>query len=120
MKRVSVQGGIKNSFWLLLLFLAGFFLINNINEIRQWVQIDKFLGTEEDKRAFLEEKKHRLEEKKEYVQTSDFVEKEAREKLGLGQSGQVRIILPPLELIPTPVLVRSLPCWQRWYQLFFP
>jgi len=84
------------------------------------MQIDKLLEKEEGKRVFLEEKKHQLEEKKEYAQTSDFIKKEAREKLGLGQPGQVRIILPSLKITPTPTLFRSLPCWQRWYQLFFP
>lgn len=63
-----------------------------------------------------------LFEKKEYYQSEEFIEQEARNRLNLGKPGETVVILPPnvgeLEEIASNV-APELPNWQRWLKLFF-
>jgi predicted cobalt transporter CbtA len=70
----------------------------------------------------LEKEHQELLEKKEYYQSEEFVEQEARNRLNLGKPGETVVILPPnvgeteeITSTPTP----ELPNWQRWWRLFF-
>jgi len=71
----------------------------------------------------LEEEHQELLKKKEYYQSEEFVEKEARNKLNLSKPDETVVILPPnlgqtVEKIgSTPT--RELPNWQEWLKLFF-
>ena len=65
---------------------------------------------------------NRLKSQLEYVQTEDFVEKMAREKLNLVKSGETIVLIPQSVLklatasaAPTP----PPPNWQQWIRLFF-
>lgn len=54
-----------------------------------------------------------------YVKTSDFIEKEARNKLGMVKPGEYIVIAPPPQN-PEVIQVReSLQNWQKWAKLFF-
>lgn len=82
---------------------------------------------EEEKRLVQIEKRHQeLMEKLKTVQTPSFVEKEARERLGMAKEGDTVIImdasgLPPDERIG--ILSQDqpgdMPNWKRWWGLFF-
>lgn len=60
-----------------------------------------------------------------YVQTDEFIEKEAREKLGLGKEGETVLILPEnfAESLKKEEVEMVLPedkaNWERWRDLFF-
>ena len=95
-----------------------FFLVNNLNQLKIWWQAEKITEQKEQEIADLESQYQEAREKKEYVQTSDFVQKEAREKLGLAQPNQIKIIVPDWESIPTPAPAVYLPNWRRWGKLF--
>lgn len=74
----------------------------------------------------LEEEQARLLELKEKVESQEFMEKEAREKLGLAKPGEVVVILPPDEALrklapdfDTEHFAEELPIYKRWMRLFF-
>jgi len=119
MKKGTKQD-IKNPFfWWLLLIFSLFFLINNLSQLRIWFKAKTIVLQKQERAGELESKYERQQEEKEYVQTPDFVEKEAREKLGLAQPNQVKIIVPDWETIPTPTPAINLPNYQQWGRLFF-
>lgn len=65
-----------------------------------------------------------LKEELEYVQSEAFIEKEARDKLGMAKPGETVLVLPQLEGIVNFVSFgeaeeKELPNWQRWWRLFF-
>ena len=70
----------------------------------------------------LAQENNRLKSQFEYVQTQDFVEKMAREKLNLVKPGETVVFIPQSVLreatasaAPTP----PPPNWQQWIRLFF-
>jgi len=119
MRKDSNQEGKNSWFWFLLLFLSFFFFLNNLKEVKKGGRINSLLEKEKAKVAALQEEQRRLRQQKKYVQSRDFVEKEAREKLGLGYPDQVRLLLPEEKNQPTPTPSLVLPVWQRWWRLFF-
>lgn len=80
----------------------------------------------QEKVESLREEQARLLELKERVETEEFVEKEAREKLGLAKPGEVVVVLPEEEILArlAPDLeeedfLEELPIWKRWVRMFF-
>lgn len=65
-------------------------------------------------------KKKFLEQQLYYVNTSQFIENEAREKLGMVKPGEHIVLAPPSaeEKIETPTANYS-PNWVKWWKLFF-
>ncbi|OGC92475.1 hypothetical protein A2899_02520 [Candidatus Amesbacteria bacterium RIFCSPLOWO2_01_FULL_49_25] len=60
-----------------------------------------------------------LKKQLEYVQTDEFVEREAREKLGLGKPGEVVVILPtPAELPSAKTSEGRQANWRKWWELY--
>jgi cell division protein FtsB len=53
-----------------------------------------------------------------WVQSPEFVEKEAREKLGMGKPGEVVLILPKFDEKPRSVEAAVLVNWQKWWSLY--
>lgn len=86
----------------------------------------------------LEEAEKRLEEarveqenllgEKERVGSVEFIEKEARDKLGLSRSGEIVVVLPSTEVLrryapsdqEDEVFLEALSVWRRWVRLFLP
>lgn len=54
-------------------------------------------------------------------QSTEFIERQAREKLNLGKDGEIILILPPISPIaePTPTPIENLANWQKWVKIFF-
>jgi hypothetical protein len=77
----------------------------------------------EEKVYQLEKEQQKLLEKRQYYQSEEFIEEEARNKLGLSRPGETIVILPPnvgeilgqKEGIPE----KEIPNWQKWWKLFF-
>ena len=71
----------------------------------------------------LEKENLQLQEMKEYYQSEEFIEEQARNKLNLSREGETIVILPPNveELVGWQEEERpqELPNWQRWLKLFF-
>lgn len=55
-----------------------------------------------------------------YVQTNDFIENQAREKLGMALPGEHIVLAPPATTSALPTVTReSQANWEKWWQLFF-
>lgn len=74
----------------------------------------------------LEREQAQLLELKEKVESQEFVEKEAREKLGLAKPGEVVVVLPSEDIlrrlapkIEEEEFIEALPIWKRWSRMFF-
>jgi len=118
MKKDPNQEGKTAWFWWPLLFLSFFFLLNNLGEFKRWQKASSLLKKREEKADLLEQEQRSLEEREEYVQGEDFVEKEAREKLGLAYPDKIRVLVPPYENLPTPTPIVFLSPFQQWWELF--
>ena len=100
------------------------FLIVTINNLAHsifdlWHKQD--LLTSAQKQLDLEKiKNKKLKAELSYVQTQQFVEEEARNKLFMVKPGEQEVLIPP-NLIKEPgkKAVDTRPNWQRWYDLFF-
>ena len=104
-----------------LLFLVGLVLASRIGyriwrliEVRQIVSQAR-LRTQE---AYRENKllRKRLAE----VSSDAFVEREARDKLGMGKEGEVIVILPQMTNDKLQITNQSenKPIWKRWWELY--
>jgi cell division protein FtsB len=92
-------------------------IVASIVSLRQNSQIVTTLkqqeNTEKEKKRFLQEQLY-------YVNTPQFIENEAREKLGMVKPGEHIVLAPP----PAPATSPSNPTnftpnWKKWWNLFF-
>ena len=71
----------------------------------------------------LEAENARLRQQRDYYQSQEFIEQQARDKLNMGKEGETVVILPENvgELLdsPTKVRVEEIPVWRQWVNLFF-
>lgn len=106
------------------ILLIGLYLIINLTrDISRLLRAKDSVALVEKKVEKLQEEQGRLLELKEYYSSPEFIEKEAREKLGMAKPGETIIILPTN--LPQ-VLGRSedreeptIPNWRKWWELFF-
>lgn len=72
----------------------------------------------------LEAKNKQLQSELEYAQSPEFIEQEARNRLGLGKEGEEVVILPKAQSsVVSPQSSEegkeNVPNWKRWWRLFF-
>lgn len=115
LKRVSLALGI---------FILGLIAYNLIGQIFTTLKSGDRLTQSTDKLHQLEVKNSELKKKLDTVQTNNFIEKEARNRLGLVKEGETLVIIPDekinliLEASKSANLVR-LPNWLGWWKVFF-
>ncbi len=63
----------------------------------------------------------RLKQALEFARTPEFVEQEARDKLGLAKPGEVVVILAQPQATPASQVTAGAagPTWKLWWRLFF-
>lgn len=69
----------------------------------------------------LEQENLRLKQNLEFARTPEFVEREARDKLGLAKPGEVVVILTQPQATPASQAATGAigPSWKQWWRLFF-
>lgn len=104
-------------------FLFVLCLMLAINLFRSW----RHLSTRGD---VIQKAKDRLQEQKDLqdnlvrklagIQSQEFVEKQAREKLNLGREGEIVVLLPSISPIlePTPTPQDTSSNFEKWLKLF--
>ncbi len=109
----------KKSNWLIYLF--GLFLVFrlSVNVYRLWKAGDVVKQAQNE----LEEAKaqnQKLERKLAEVQSEEFLEREAREKLGYGKPGEIVVLLPEENSTKDEVLSakEDIPNWRKWRKLY--
>lgn len=115
--------GKKVLFWVFL--IAGIYLIVVLaRDLWQILSAKKHVEGAEKRVEQLAQKQDYLNEQLKWVQTDEFVEKEAREKLMLSKPGERVVLLPKLGSDSgtfhkdTEEVVEVKPPWKHWAQLF--
>lgn len=107
-----------------LIFIFSLYLIVSLSRgIIDLFQKEKIIEKEEAKLEELRVGTEKLKEELEYVQSEEFVEKEAREKLGLAKEGETVLVLPEnfeemVEESQKEVEPEEPPNWEKWLGLF--
>lgn len=107
---------------LLILVTAVFFILNLGRSIYGLWQKGDIVAESEQIRDELREKNLQLKEEQMRVETPEFIEEQARNKLNLTREGEVVVVLPELPISPIPQAQTELseePNWQKWWKLFF-
>jgi cell division protein FtsB len=107
----------------LAILIIGIGLIINLSrDILRLLKADDRISQAQQRVEELEKQQAELQEKKDYFESDQFVEEQARNKLNLSKEGEAVVILPPNvdELVgyqqpeETPVI----PNWRQWLNLF--
>ncbi len=106
-------------------FVFGLYLIVSLGrDVWFFWQREKEVGKHQLVLENLKGENEKLKEQYHSVQSPEFIEKEVREKLGLGRKGEM-VVLIPEDLRRQAGQVREedkgkvLPNWERWRRLFF-
>lgn len=112
----------QNKLIQLILGIAAIMLV--VNVVHTWINLEKRGDIVKETAGRLEkskQQKENLERELARVQSQEYIEKEARDKLNLGREGEVVLLLPTISTNqgPTPTPLQDVPNWQRWWKLFF-
>ncbi len=110
----------KKVFLLLLAFLLLIIVRNNISGIFKGLQNENTAGNLKKELASEERKNQFLKERLFYVKTDQFIEEEARQKLGMVKNGEYIVIAPTsAPLNRERITIDDKPNWKKWLELFF-
>ncbi|MBI3443492.1 septum formation initiator family protein [Candidatus Woesebacteria bacterium] len=108
-----------------LVFLVFVLLSSFVRNVMRLKVIDERVKKAEINLEELKKKKEDLAQKLELVKSEDYLEKEARDKLGLAKEGEIVVVLPDkdvLRQIVPPVVEEPDtlpdPNWKKWARLF--
>lgn len=106
------------------IILIGIGLVISLSRsIFKLLQAADRLKLAEQELAQLEKEHQSLVEQKEYYQSEEFIEQEARNKLNMARPGEAVVVLPPNvgELLGETETksVPETPNWKMWWELFF-
>ncbi len=65
-----------------------------------------------------QQQQEQLQQQLAKVQSPEFIERQAREKLGFGRSGEVIVILPQRESANVKTVAGQVPTWKQWWDLY--
>ena len=75
---------------------------------------------EKEKLAKIEKENEELKAYLDYIESDSFLEKEARNSLGMSKEGETMVILPQKVKADDKVAFSPpSPAWRQWWQLFF-
>ncbi len=112
-------------FWPVL--VAGLYLIVILGrDLWQVLTADRRVDSAQSKVAELAKEREELQQELVWVETDEFVEREAREKLMLSRPGEKTVLLPKQEGLGEVEKSRqveesrkeTLPPWRQWWSLF--
>ena len=96
------------------------FIVNISRSIYSLWQKGGLVAEREKVRDALKKENNDLTEKLKNVESSEFIERQAREKLNLQREGEVVVVLPQDVAIESkPQVQTEVPNWQKWWRLFF-
>jgi cell division protein FtsB len=106
---------------LLITMLILLFIIKNIvSSIISLRQNSHIVTTLQEQEQEGKQRKQFLEQRLYFVNTTQFIENQAREKLGLVKPGEHIVLAPPpISHEEKVAIVDTTPNWQKWWKLFF-
>jgi len=104
-----------------LIILLGLYLIVSFSrDIFGLLNKTKETGKEQEKLDGLKADNVNLKQQLEYVQSNEFIEKEARDKLGMAKEGEAVVLMPEnVSKSSENQIQGEVPNWKKWWQLFF-
>lgn len=109
-----------------LLIVSIILILSMLKNIKSLLSRTDAIEETRQKVVELKEEQAKLLTMKERVESEEFIEKEAREKLGLAKPGEVVVVLPEEEILRRIApkfededFVEKLPIWKRWARMFF-
>ncbi len=108
----------------ILFFVAIFvclIIINNlIRSIASIWQKEELSLNAQKELNYQKERNRRLKSELSYVQTEEFIEKQARDKLFMTKPNEAIVIVPKAdENKILPKKIEEKPNWRKWWELFF-
>lgn len=114
--------------YLRYILLAGalFVIISMGRTILGLLDKGKALDESRERVGELKKEQEELLKTKEKVESDEFIEKEAREKLGLAKPGETVVVLPDEETLKrlaqkpqSDEFPKELSIWRKWVEMFF-
>ena len=113
----------KKAINLAILIIGIGLIINLSRDIFRLLKADDRIDQARFQAEKMAEKNAELRDLKEYYESEEFIEEQARNKLNLSKEGEAVVILPPNveELVgwEEPQKIPEIPNWKRWWNLFF-
>lgn len=110
----------------ILLAAALFVIISMGRTVWGLLQKEKAIDEARERVEALKKEQEKLLETKEKIESDEFIEREAREKLGLAKPGEAIAVPPDEETLrkfapktEPESFPEELPIWKRWVELFF-
>ena len=91
-------------------------LLHSIYDV--WQKKD-FVTKAEKELSYQKQENQKLKSELSYSQTSEFIEKQARDKLFMVKKGEQRVLVPKDSGEAVGKQKESLPNWKQWWNLFF-
>ncbi len=110
----------KAKFSKIVIVIIGILLVVNLVRSFQLVtEKSKVIG-EGQNRLFEEQARNdKLKRELAKVESREYIEKNAREKLNLGKEGEYVVILPPMTPMPTPTVGKIVSNPEAWMKVFW-
>jgi len=105
----------------IILFVAVLLLV--INVIRSWQHLSvrgDIIQQIQDRLDKAQRQNEDLKKQLVQVESRQYIEQEARNKLNLGRGGEMIVLLPSISppAEPTPTIIDTFANWQRWIRTF--
>lgn len=111
----------KTRLIMFLISMVGLLFIVNISRsiYDLWLRHDIVAEREEVKNS-LKKENEELQKELARVQSPEYIEDMARDKLNLQKEGEVVVVLPEISASPEPQTEITInPNWKKWWKLFF-
>jgi cell division protein FtsB len=104
-----------------VLIIGIILLVRLVNNISRLISVGGRVTGEEQKLAYAQLLNKQLKNELQEAQTPQFMEREAREKLGYGKPGEVVLVIPDQYQASNPKLqatTDNTPNWIKWRKLY--
>lgn len=114
----------KKIFFLLILVFCSLIIIQLSKNLWGFYVASQRINKEKEKIAQLTQKNEELREKLKEIQTEEFVEREARDSLGLAKEGETVVVIEEESITGSTGTTsitggEDLPVWRQWVRLFW-
>ncbi len=110
----------KNKLIILAIILSVYLIFSLSKSILELNQSGQTIVDYEKELEIEVKKNQELKKRLADLKKPEFIEREAREKLGMGRLGESIIIMPPITISPVKKQeARELENWEKWWKLLF-
>jgi len=110
----------KNRFFVVItIIILVYLIISSIKSVLELRKTGQMVGEYEQELEAVKKQNQELKERLNEVKKPEFIEREAREKLGLGKPGESIVIMPKITIMPEKKKEKPLANWEKWWRLFF-